>query len=128
MSRVRMAVRYLSAVCVFAVATGGAQAHHSAAGVDMTRTVTVVGTLTEFDYSAPHALFTVISTDDKGNEVKTQCSTISPVGLVKQGFRPKDFVPGDKVEVTYNPNRAGMGGVMITMKLGDGRIVKGNLF
>jgi hypothetical protein len=107
---------------------GSAQAHHSAAGVDMTRTLTVVGTLKEFDYSAPHALFTVSSVDDKGNEVETKCSTISPAGLLKQGFRVKDFVTGDKVEVSYNPNRVGGGGVMVSLKLGDGRVVQGNVF
>jgi hypothetical protein len=93
----------------------------------MTRTVTVVGTLKEFDYSAPHALFSILSKDDKGNDMETKCATISP-GLGQQGFRPKDFVPGDQVEVTYNPNRSGVGGIMVTLKLGDGRVVKGNQY
>jgi hypothetical protein len=118
----------LSAAVVLAAGAGSAQAHHSAAGVDMSKTLTVVGTLKEFDYSAPHALFTVVSMDENGHEVETKCATISPVGLVRQGFRPKDFVPGDKVEVTYNPNRVGGGGLMVTLKLSDGRVVKGNQY
>jgi len=128
MSKFKIAFRYLTALAVLAVAVGGAQAHHSAAGIDMTRTVTIVGTLKEFDYGAPHALFTIVSKDDKGNEMETKCATISPAGLIKQGFRPKDFVPGDQVEVTYNPNRSGVGGIMVTLKLGDGRVVQGNQY
>jgi hypothetical protein len=103
-----------------------AQAHHSAAGVDQNRTVTVVGTLKDFDFSAPHSQIIVVSQDANGNAVETKISTVAPNMFMKQGFKAKDFVVGDKVEMTYHPNLNGAGGIMVTLKLGDGRVVKGN--
>jgi hypothetical protein len=119
--------RHACALAVLAVAASGAQAHHSAAGVDQTKTLTVVGTLKDFDFSAPHAQIIVVSEDANGNSVETKVSTIAPNGLVRQGFRSKDFVSGDKVEMAYHPNRNGAGGIMVTLKLGSGRVVKGDL-
>jgi hypothetical protein len=103
-------------------------AHHSPAGVDQTKITTVSGTLKDFDFSAPHSQIVVISDDGKGNPVETKVSAVSPAALTKQGFKPKDFPSGDKVEMTYHPNRTGVGGIMLTLKLGDGRVVNGGLY
>jgi Family of unknown function (DUF6152) len=107
---------------------GAVQAHHSAAGVDQNKTITVAGTLKDFDFSAPHSQIIVVSQDESGAMVETRVSTVAPNSLVKQGFKGKDFVVGDKVEMTYHPNLNGAGGLMVTLKLGDGRVVKGNLY
>ncbi|MGA3156976.1 MAG: DUF6152 family protein [Steroidobacteraceae bacterium] len=110
------------------IGASAAQAHHSAAGVDQNKTITVSGTLKDFDFSAPHSQIIVVSQDDTGAMVETRVSTVAPNALVKQGFKAKDFVVGDKVEMSYHPNLNGAGGLMVTLKLGDGRVVKGSLY
>lgn len=105
-----------------------AHAHHSAAGVDMTQTVTITGILKDFDFSAPHAQIVVVSTDTAGAPIETKVSTLAPAGLIKQGFKPRDFASGQKVEMAYHPNRNGLGGLLVTLKLQDGRIVKGDVY
>lgn len=105
-----------------------AQAHHSAAGVDVSKTLAVSGTLKEFDFSAPHAQIIVMSRDEKGVDVETKVSTIAPAGLIRQGFKPKDFASGQQVEMTYHPNNNNLGGIMVTLQLQDGRVVKGNIY
>ena len=47
------------------VATG-ASAHHSAAGIDQTKTVTVVGVVKEFKWANPHSWIDVDVTDEQG--------------------------------------------------------------
>jgi hypothetical protein len=49
--------------------------------------------------------------------------------FVKQGFKPKDFRVGDKVEISWHPSRSGAtGGILSTLKLPDGRIFKDTEF
>jgi len=106
-----------------------AQAHHSSASVDTSKTLSVSGTLKEFDFSAPHGQIIVISLDANGAEVETRVSTVAPTGLIRQGFKPKDFESGQKVAMTYHPNRNyEFGGIMMTLTLQDGRVVKGDIY
>jgi hypothetical protein len=46
---------------------------------------------------------------------------------MKQGFKPKDFRVGDKVDITWNPPTSGAaGGILASMKMPDGRTFKDN--
>lgn len=120
-----MFIRLSATLCLL---TGvWATAHHSAAGVDTGRTLTVSGTLKEFDFSAPHAQVIVVSHDEKGTEVETKVSTIAPAGLIRQGFKVKDFESGQQVQMSYHPNINNLGGILVTLQLQDGRIVKGDI-
>jgi hypothetical protein len=105
-----------------------ALAHHSAAGVDQTTTITVKGTLKDFDLSAPHALLVMMADQESGEPVELKVSTIAPVALIRQGFKPKDFASGIRIEMSYHPNRFTPGGVMMKMTLPDGRVVNGGVY
>jgi hypothetical protein len=124
----RLSVRALASVWLLATVSL-VQAHHSAASVDESKTLSVSGTLKEFDFSAPHGQIIVVSLNGNGAEVQTKVSTIAPAGLIRQGFKPRDFESGQKVEMTYHPNRNyEFGGIMLTLTLQDGRVVKGNIY
>ena len=101
-----------------------ASAHHSPAGYDMTKTLTAPATIKEFRWGAPHssAVFMIKGANGKPEEVVMVSST--PATFMKQGFKPRDFKVGDKVEVTWHPARSGSGGQMDSMKLPDGRTFK----
>lgn len=121
-------IRYLirAVAVVLPLLAVAALAHHSDAGVDQTKTVSVKGTLKQFAWSAPHAQIIVIYQDDNGQSVELGVSTFAPGLLLKQGFTPKDFRRGDQVEVFYHPTRNGAaGGILVKLIGQDGRVLSG---
>ena len=100
-------------------------AHHSAAGYDLSKTLSAQATLKEFRWSSPHsaAVFVI-----KGPDGKPQDMTVasgSPAMFVKQGFQPKDFQIGDKMEITWHPTISGhLGGMLASVKFPNGRVFK----
>lgn len=102
-----------------------ASAHHSFAAYDLSKKVTVTGTIKEFRWGAPHAALLLAYVDGKGKKVDLMVQSGAPAAFARQGFNPKDFRPGQKVELAYHPNRnSSLGGAMASLKLADGRIFK----
>ena len=101
------------------------EAHHSFAAYDLSWIVTVNGTVKEFRWGAPHAALLIVYKNDKGQAVDLMVQSGSPAAFSRQGFNPNDFKAGQKVELSYHPNRNGsLGGAMSTLRLTDGRIFK----
>lgn len=121
MTNLKLAVRpWLAAMALVAAP---AWAHHSAVGYDLTRTVSANATLKEFLWIAPHssAVFTIVTADGKAQEITL--GSAAPNKFAGQGFKPRDFKAGQKVEITWYPTRNGKpGGLLATMKLPDGRV------
>jgi hypothetical protein len=107
------------------LAAGGAapvSAHHSFSGYDMSKTLSAPATLKEFRWGAPHSgvVFVIKGPDGKPQEVSM--ASASPAAFAKQGFKPRDFKVGDKMQITWHPSKSGaVGGTLATMKLPDGR-------
>jgi Family of unknown function (DUF6152) len=101
-------------------------AHHSFAMFDQKRRVTLIGTVTEFQWTNPHAeLFIMLQSQD-GNTSQTgevwRLESDSPEVLRKDfGLRRDMLHVGDKVTVVINPLRDGVpGGHIVTWTLPDG--------
>jgi hypothetical protein len=97
-------------------------AHHSFSGYDMSKTMSAPATLKEFRWGAPHSsvVFIIKGADGKPQEVSM--ASASPASFAKQGFKPRDFKVGDKMEITWHPSKSGAtGGTLATLKLPDGR-------
>jgi hypothetical protein len=100
--------------------------HHSDAGYDGSKTVSVKGTLKLFAWSAPHSQVIVAFVDEKGVDQEIGISTVAPAALLRQGFTPKDFRRGDKIEVFYHPTRDGsLSGIMVKLVAADGKTLTG---
>ena len=96
----------LSAMC----ALGTAQAHHSAAMFDMTKTVAVSGTVKEWQFMNPHSWLQVVALDAEGKEVQWSFEGPSPAGggvSVNSLMRKDTFKPGDKITVESHPMKDG---------------------
>lgn len=111
---------------ISAVLGGGfaqvADAHHSFAAYDMDRAVSVSATVKQFRWGAPHSGIILIVKDAKGKEERLNLVTGLPISFVRQGITAKSVRPGDKVQVTYHPNKNGSpGGALSTLVLPDGR-------
>ena len=79
-------------------------AHHSVAEYDMTRITSVKGTVTQFEWSNPHAYIHLDVKDDKGN-VENWSAELASLGMLSRVNWRRDTVkPGD--EITVFGNRA----------------------
>ena len=111
-----------AAVVALALAGGAAQAHHSFAMFDMTKEVTVSGTVKEFQWTNPHAYIQVVAKDAQGRDVEWSMEMGAPMYLYARGWRPRSLRAGMEVKVTLNPLRSGKpGGVVRDVTTADGR-------
>ena len=114
----------LTAVAVAAF-TASALAHHSFAMFDQQQTVTLQGTVKEFEWVNPHAWLRVSVTDEKTEKAAVWALELSsPSRLVTMGMRADSVKPGDAVSVTFHPMKNGSrGGQFIQAVLADGNKV-----
>jgi hypothetical protein len=104
------------------LAVGVAEAHHSAAGIDRTKSVTLVGTVKQFGWTNPHSWMEVDVPDQKGGTITWKVEMTSPAYLVKAGWKSTTLKPGDEVKVAVRPLRDGTpGGLFVSVTLADGR-------
>ena len=102
-----------------------AAAHHSFAMFDQTKTVTLKGTVAEFQWTNPHSW---IELDVAGGAQAGHWSIElnSPNNLTRQGWKRSMLKAGDAVTVTINPLRDGKkGGLFNTVVLPDGKMLGG---
>ena len=85
-------------------------AHHSHAMFDRTKTQTLSGTVTKFEFTNPHAWIWVDITDDEGNVTNWGFEMGSAPSLSRSGWKPKMLQPGDEITVTFNPLKNGSPG------------------
>lgn len=102
-----------------------ALAHHSGAGVDRTKTVTVSGIVKEFRWTNPHSWIDLEVSDGKATTLWS-VEMNPPPFLIRAGWKSTTLKPGDKVSVTLNPIRTGEpGGIFVSVTLADGRVLGG---
>ena len=103
-----------------------AAAHHSGAGVDRTKTVTVQGVVKEFRWTNPHSWIDLEVANAQGQVDLWSIEMNPPPFLVRAGWKSSSLKPGDKISVTLNPIRSGEpGGIFVSVTLADGRTLGG---
>ena len=125
--RARLLAGVVSASLV-AIASVPVQTHHSvAAGFEMSKTVTVLGTITKMEWRNPHARLSIDVKDDKGQVQNWDVWFSSANGLYRRGWRDDDLPVGAAVTVTGFQARDGSrqlyGGGQT--RLSDGRVLFG---
>jgi hypothetical protein len=99
-----------------------ALAHHSFAPFDLTRDITLVGTIKEVQFTNPHVWLQVMVKDDKGPETEWSIEAGAPGMLLRTGWKPSTLKRGDAVTVVAHPARNGMpNGSLIKVTIPDGR-------
>jgi Family of unknown function (DUF6152) len=103
-----------------------AHAHHSFAMYDSNKTVTVEGTVKEFDWTNPHVVLRIVTSPAAPGEVD-QLWTLelpAPSQIARNGWTHSTLAPGDKVKVDLHPFRDGrLGGSLVTATLADGQVI-----
>ena len=123
-----MRFQFASAVLgAVALTAGAAQAHHSFAMFDMTKEVTVSGTVKQFQWTNPHAYIQLNAKDEQGRDVEWSMEMGAPMYLYARGWRPSSLKAGTRVTVTLNPLRNGRpGGVVRDVTGADGKPIGTN--
>ena len=99
-----------------------AQAHHAAAGIDRSKTVTVEGTVKLFKWGNPHAWLDLEVRNASGIVDLWSLEMTSPAFLVRAGWKATTLKSGDKVKVVARPFKNGdPGGIFVSVTLPDGR-------
>ncbi|MFI5057309.1 MAG: DUF6152 family protein [Candidatus Acidiferrales bacterium] len=75
-------------------------AHHGTANYDMTKVVTVKGTVTDFQFINPHTLILFDVKTDKGVIEHWQAEATSPNHLVRAGWSKDIIKTGDQITVS----------------------------
>jgi hypothetical protein len=114
--------RVLAVSAVVVALAVPALAHHSAAGIDRTKTQVISGTVKEFRWTNPHSWIDLDVTDDKGVSTTWSVEMTSPTFLVRAGWKRSTLKAGDKVSVTLRPFKNGdPGGLFVSVTLPDGQ-------
>lgn len=96
--------------------------HHSGAMFDREKVINITGTVTEFNWTNPHASFRVDVPNAQGKVESWAIEMNSPNNLVHLGWKRSSIKAGDKVTAKINPLRDGRpGGLYIGITLADGK-------
>jgi len=105
-NRKRIIVVFILLTDLF-VASRSILAHHSPAEYDTTKLVSVKGTVTQFEWTNPHAYIYLDVKDDKG-EIEKWTAELGSLGMLSRANWRKDTVkPGDQITVFGNRARDG---------------------
>jgi Family of unknown function (DUF6152) len=100
-----------------------ALAHHGLAEYDMTKTTTLKGTVTAFEWANPHAMVDMDVKTDAGVE-KWQAETNSPNLLARAGWTRNSLKPGDQITVIGHASKKGTKLMrLVKIVFADGRVL-----
>ncbi|MEO6078758.1 MAG: DUF6152 family protein [Steroidobacteraceae bacterium] len=117
----RSLVARATIAAVLGVAASLVSAHHSFAMFDQTKQVTVIGKVTEVQWTNPHVWVFLDGASIGGKRERWGVEFTSKVHLTRRNFTPDMVKVGDSVEFTVNPYRDGKsGGRFVAVKMASG--------
>lgn len=98
----------LLALCVgLLMICGAAYAHHGTANYDTSKTITVKGVVTGFEFVNPHVEIYWEAKDDTGTTQKWQGELTSPNRLSRVGWTKSSIKTGDAITISGYPTKSG---------------------
>ena len=89
-------------------ASGPAAAHHANSAYDRSQSVTITGTVTQWQFINPHSGLFLDVTDEHGNVVRWSGEFQGTLDLYRHfGWNKDTFRPGDKITIVGFPSRDG---------------------
>ena len=91
---------------------------------DMAKKLTLVGTVTSFEWTNPHAYIEIDVPDEKGTVKHWSIELGSPSILMQSGWKFSTLKTGEKLTLVINPLKSGQnGGFLSEADLPDGRVL-----
>jgi len=101
---------------------GSVFGHHGTAAYDTSKTFTIKGTVTEFDFINPHCEIYWDSKNEGGETEKWQGELTAPNKLSRAGWNKTTLKPNDSITVTGYRTKSGSHAIWIQRLLGpDGK-------
>jgi hypothetical protein len=101
-----------------------ALAHHGGAAYDTSQTLTIKGTVVEFDFINPHCQLFIEAPDDSGKIVKWDGEFTNPGTLHRRGWTKEMFKPGDKITMIGNRGKNGAYVLrVLKLEMADGKVI-----
>ena len=117
----KLASSILAATLTVGVLVVPARAHHSFVMFDTAKQVTIKGTVTEFQWTNPHAYIEIDVKDDAGAVKHWSVELGSPSILQQGGWKHNTLKNGMEVSLSLNPWKNGdPGGLLVQATLADG--------
>jgi hypothetical protein len=114
----------LRGMIALAVALLAGLLHHSFAMFDTAKPVTLVGTVTAFEWTNPHAYIELDVAGDTGGIKHWSIELGSPSILQQAGWKFNDLKFGDKVTAVVSPLKSGQAGALLSrITMPDGRVL-----
>jgi Family of unknown function (DUF6152) len=102
-----------------------ANAHHSYAMFDLSQTVTLQGTIRDFQWTNPHSWIWIDVPDATGAAQQWGIEGMSPNYLARRGWNKHTLSPGDKVSLVIHPLKGvEHGGSFMSVTLADGTVMR----
>ncbi|MEE8093521.1 MAG: DUF6152 family protein [Gammaproteobacteria bacterium] len=96
------------------ISAEGVYSHHARSPVyDASRSVTVEGLVTEFNFYNPHAMISLDVTDDAGKLVNWSIELPGRLNLTVGGWTDDSVTVGERVAITGNPTYTGSSGMWL---------------
>ncbi len=111
-----------AATAMGALAATGALAHHSFAMFDATKTVTLDGTVREFQWTNPHS-WVQLQVMENGQQVEYSIEGGSPNGLGRKGWTHSTLKSGDHVKLAMHPLKDGTNGGSLVSATVNGQTI-----
>ncbi len=120
--RLARGIRLALLPCVVALLAMPTGAHHSFAMFDNTRSVTLQGKVTAYQWTNPHAYLDIDANDGKGGIKHYSLEMTSPNMLSRGGWSSRTVKPGDAITAVMSPLRDGQsGGLLLVLTLPSGK-------
>jgi hypothetical protein len=99
-------------------------AHHGGAAYDTSQTVSLKGTVIEFDFINPHCQLFISVADESGKIVKWDGEFTNPGTLHRRGWTKDMFKPGDQITMIGNRAKSGAAVLrVLKLEMADGRVI-----
>src|ERR1700688_1526523 len=107
MAMIKRAAYALGVTLALLIVCGQASAHHGSSNYDLSKSVSVKGTVTQFEFMNPHSAIHLEAKDDKGNAEPWLIEADSPNNLARAGWTRDSLKPGDLVTIVGNRLKEG---------------------
>jgi Family of unknown function (DUF6152) len=102
----RLFLPFALAIVLFPLSRG-MSAHHGTAGYDMSKVITVKGTVTQFEWSNPHCVIYVDAKGDSGDVQHWVLELGAPTHMMRAGWQKNSIKAGDEIAAETHPAKNG---------------------
>ena len=103
-----------------AIGPGAVFAHHGSAAYDMSKSLTLDGTVTSLDWNNPHCLLHFDAKDDKGEMQHWTIELYNPLWMTRAGWTRTSLKAGAPITITFHGTKSGAPNGYI--RDGDGKL------